>query len=88
MSRSSWKMPYIDLLLETKHVDTSKNHITLLNRSATITPQFIGKTVSVHNGLKYISLKITEQHVGFKFGIFILTKRIARLPLKLVKKPR
>jgi len=49
-------------------------------------PLFIGHTIYVYNGLKYISLKITEDMVGHKIGEFIMTKKKAIYTKKKKKK--
>nr|YP_009183744.1 ribosomal protein S19 [Ulva prolifera]YP_009239275.1 ribosomal protein S19 [Ulva linza]ALN38274.1 ribosomal protein S19 [Ulva prolifera]AML80561.1 ribosomal protein S19 [Ulva prolifera]AML80598.1 ribosomal protein S19 [Ulva linza]QZJ45967.1 ribosomal protein S19 [Ulva prolifera] len=77
MSRSSWKIPHIILNLENS--DKIINRTIIYQRVATITPRFIGQTVYVFNGLKLIPIKITEHHVGFKFGAFALTKKRAKI---------
>ena len=35
-----------------------------LSRSSTITPEFVGHTLAVHNGNKFIPVYLTEQMVG------------------------
>lgn len=76
MSRSSWKIPYIIQNLEKK---TRLNRITIYKRAATVTPQYIGKTVYIFNGLRSVPIRITEHHIGFKFGAFALTKKRVKL---------
>ena len=44
------------------------------SRNSLILPCFIGKTIKVYNGKKYISFKVTEDMVGFKLGEFVLTR--------------
>jgi small subunit ribosomal protein S19 len=72
MSRSVWKIPYLLINTPTK---IPGNRFTIYERTATITPYFIGKTISIHNGNRLINITITENHVGFKFGQFALTKK-------------
>jgi small subunit ribosomal protein S19 len=43
-------------------------------RSSTISPDFVGNTVAVHNGNKFIPVFITENMVGHKLGEFALTR--------------
>nr|UCS09837.1 ribosomal protein S19 [Percursaria percursa] len=77
MSRSSWKIPHIILNLENGFKINSRT--TIYQRKATITPRLIGQTIHIFNGLRSIPIKITEHHVGFKFGAFALTKKRAKL---------
>ena len=38
------------------------------SRSSTVTPEFVGHTVAVHNGDKFIPVHLTEQMVGHRLG--------------------
>lgn len=83
MSRSIWKGPHIDASLlrkidDIKKVDGSKTQIKTWSRRSTILPQFIGINVDVYNGYKWISLTVTEDMIGHKFGEFALTRKIAK----------
>jgi ribosomal protein S19 len=66
MSRSSWKNPRTISL-----PDNSKTKY----RSAFINPECVGKTLYVHNGYKFVSIRIHENQIGFKLGEFVLTKK-------------
>ncbi len=44
------------------------------SRRSTITPEFIGHTIAVHNGKKFIPVYITENMVGHKLGEFSPTR--------------
>jgi ribosomal protein S19 len=40
-----------------------------------VIPFFLkGETISVHNGKNFKELRITEEHVGYKFGEFVFTR--------------
>ena len=43
-------------------------------RSSTITPDFVGHTLAVHNGKKWLPIYISEQMVGHKLGEFAPTR--------------
>ena len=43
-------------------------------RRSTIVPEFIGHTLAVHNGKKFIPVYITENMVGHKLGEFSPTR--------------
>ena len=78
MARSIKKGPYIDqkLLakLEALNKANTKKEINTWARRSTIPPEFVGHTVAVHNGKKFIPVFITENMVGHKLGEFALTR--------------
>lgn len=78
MSRSIKKGPYVDekLLLKIKKLRESgeRKAIKTWYRASTITPEFIGLTFAVHNGLKFIPVYVTENMVGHKLGEFSPTR--------------
>ncbi|HRB24285.1 MAG TPA: 30S ribosomal protein S19, partial [Ferruginibacter sp.] len=65
MSRSLKKGPFIDLKLETKILSINegklkKGVIKTWSRRSTISPDFVGHTLAVHNGNKFIPVYVTE----------------------------
>ena len=74
MSRSVKKGPFIDeKLLRKVESMNSRNERTVIRtwaRASTISPEFVGHTVAVHNGNKFIPVYITENMVGHKLGEF------------------
>ncbi len=44
------------------------------SRASTITPDFVGHTIAVHNGNKFIPVYVTENMVGHKLGEFAPTR--------------
>jgi len=56
------------------NVGESNNVINVYSRSTTILPSFVYKTFRIHNGRKFITLKVTEKIVGYKFGEFARTR--------------
>ena len=78
MSRSLKKGPFTDLHLMVKvekmNEKTRKEVIKTWSRRSTIFPEFIGHTVAVHNGRKFIPVYVTENMVGHKFGEFSPTR--------------
>ena len=78
MSRSTKKGPYIDekLLMKVQRVTASgdKKPIKTWARRSTISPDFVGLTISVYNGKKFIPVYITENMVGHKLGEFAPTR--------------
>lgn len=78
MSRSLKKGPYIDdkLLdkIEEQNESGSKEVIKTWARDSTISPEFVGHTIAVHNGIRFIPVYITENMVGHKLGEFAMTR--------------
>lgn len=78
MSRSIKKGPYIDdrLLARIQQMNErgSKRVVKTWSRACTISPEFVGHTVAVHNGNKFIPVFITENMVGHKLGEFAPTR--------------
>jgi len=78
MTRSLKKGPYIDEKLA-KRIEAlnnmcSKKVIKTWARNSTIPPEFVGHTIAVHNGNKFIPVYITENMVGHKLGEFAHTR--------------
>ncbi|MDD2245759.1 MULTISPECIES: 30S ribosomal protein S19 [Proteiniphilum] len=78
MSRSLKKGPYINLKLEEKVITMNesgkKSVIKTWARASMISPDFVGHTIAVHNGNKFIPVYITENMVGHKLGEFAVTR--------------
>jgi len=78
MSRSLKKGPFIDLKLEKKILGLNeakkKAAVKTWSRRSMISPDFVGHTVAVHNGNKFIPVYVTENMVGHKLGEFAPTR--------------
>lgn len=78
MSRSLKKGPFIDYKLEKKIVAMNesgkKSVIKSWARASIISPDFVGHTIALHNGNKFIPVFITENMVGHKLGEFAPTR--------------
>jgi small subunit ribosomal protein S19 len=78
MSRSLKKGPYIHYKLEKKVLDSvaSKKKVVIKtwSRASMIAPEFVGQTIAVHNGNKFIPVYVTENMVGHKLGEFAPTR--------------
>ena len=78
MARSLKKGPYVDpgLLAKIDGMNKSGNKrvIQTWARRSTISPEFVGHTLAVHNGNKFIPVYITENMVGHKLGEFAPTR--------------
>ena len=78
MSRSLKKGPFIDDSLVKKIEEMNRQGdrkiIKTWSRRSTITPDFVGHTLGVHNGRKFIPVFVTENMVGHKLGEFSPTR--------------
>ena len=78
MARSLKKGPYIepDLMakIEALNESNEKRVIKTWARRSTIPPDFVGHTLAIHNGNKFIPVYITENMVGHKLGEFAPTR--------------
>ncbi len=78
MSRSLKKGPYIDFKLEKRVVEMTesgkKKVIKTWARNSMISPDFVGHTIAVHNGKKFIPVYVTENMVGHRLGEFSPTR--------------
>ena len=79
MSRSLKKGPFIEASLEKRVLAMNegtlkKEVLKTWSRASMISPDFVGHTVAVHNGNKFIPVYVTENMVGHKFGEFAPTR--------------
>ena len=78
MARSLKKGPFIDIKLEKKvmtSVESGKKAVIKpWSRRSMISPDFVGQTIAVHNGNKFIPVYVTENMVGHKLGEFAPTR--------------
>ena len=78
MSRSLNKGPFINLKLEKKvtamNDSGKKTVVKTWSRATLISPDFVGHTIAVHNGNKFIPVYVTENMVGHKLGEFSPTR--------------
>jgi small subunit ribosomal protein S19 len=51
-----------------------KKVIKTWSRRSTVLPDFVGLTLAVHNGRKFVPVFVTENMVGHKLGEFALTR--------------
>lgn len=78
MTRSTKKGPYVQPSLY-KKIQKVKNNgkrevIKTWSRRSMVLPEFVGLTIAVHNGKKFISVFITENMVGHYLGEFSHTR--------------
>ena len=90
MPRSLKKGPFIDdhLLEKIEKLNASgeKRVVKTWSRRSTISPEFVGHTVAVHNGNKFVPVYVTENMVGHKLGEFAPTRTYRGHGGKLVER--
>src|SRR6188768_1774712 len=78
MARSIKKGPFVDGHLLSKVTEAAKTNdrklIRTWSRRSTITPDFVGLSLAVHNGRKFITVFVNENMVGHKLGEFAPTR--------------
>ena len=78
MGRSLKIGPVIDTPLlekiEAMNRTQEKKVIKTWSRRSTVIPEFVGHTLAVHNGKKFIPVYVTENMVGHKLGEFAPTR--------------
>src|SRR3989304_3780818 len=72
MTRSLKKGPYVDVKLMKKisAQGSGQNAIKTWARASQIAPEFVGHTLSVHNGKNFEEVFVTEDMVGHRLGMF------------------
>ena len=78
MARSLKKGYFIDdhLLAKVEAMNErgDKRVIKTWSRRSTVTPEMVGHTLAVHNGMKFIPVYVSENMVGHKLGEFAMTR--------------
>jgi small subunit ribosomal protein S19 len=78
MGRSLKKGPYVEEKLfervEELNRGRQKKVLKTWSRRSTVMPEFVGHTLAVHNGKKFIPVYVTENMVGHRLGEFALTR--------------
>ena len=78
MARSAKKGPFVDesLLKKVQRVKTSgkREAIKTWSRRSMVIPDFVGLTIAVHDGRKFVSVYISENMVGHYLGEFAPTR--------------
>ena len=92
MGRSLKKGPYIDERLLKRIAEMNRGGgrrvIKTWARRSTISPEFVGHTLAIHNGKQFIPVYISENMVGHKVGEFALTRTYRGHTSKAGKKGR
>jgi len=91
MSRSLKKGPFTDDHLQKKVADMNEKNekkvVRTWSRRSTILPEFVGHTLAVHNGKKFIPVYVTENMVGHKLGEFSPTRQFKGHSVKAAAAP-
>lgn len=78
MARSAKKGPFVDQSLLAKIEKTKqsskKEVVKTWSRRSMVLPEFVGLTIAVHDGRKFVSVYITENMVGHYLGEFAPTR--------------
>ncbi|MGH9488026.1 MAG: 30S ribosomal protein S19 [Terriglobales bacterium] len=78
MARSVKKGPFVDARLEQRIAELNRRNEKKVyktwSRRSTVLPEFVGHTVAVHNGKKFIPVYLSENMVGHKLGEFSPTR--------------
>ena len=78
MARSLKKGPFVDSHLQKKVDEMNQQNdrkiIKTWSRRSTVTPDFVGHTMAVHNGRKFIPVFCSEDMVEHKLGEFSPTR--------------
>jgi len=78
MARSAKKGPYVQPSLSKKimaaKTGSKREAIKTWSRRSMVTPEFVGLTIAVHNGRKFIPIFVTENMVGHLLGEFAPTR--------------
>lgn len=78
MARSAKKGPFVDASLLKKFEDLKasgkRDVIKTWSRRSTVLPEFVGWTIAVHNGRKFVSVYVSENMVGHYLGEFSPTR--------------
>jgi len=86
MSRSLKKGPFVEYKLEKRilamNESGKKKVLKTWSRRSMVTPEFVGHTIAVHNGNKFVPVYITENMVGHKLGEFAPTRVFKGHPTK------
>jgi small subunit ribosomal protein S19 len=90
MSRSLKKGPFVDAHLERKieilNRRNEKKVVRTWSRRSTVTPDFVGHTIAVHQGRKFIPVYVTENMVGHKLGEFAPTRTFRGHSVKVAER--
>ena len=92
MSRSKWKFNYLaqDFISQEREISNNYDNqeLILQSRSTYISEEMLGFTVRVYNGMKFFTLTIGKDKLGYRIGEFAPTKKKAAKKKKIKKKKK
>jgi small subunit ribosomal protein S19 len=88
MPRSLWKGPFLDrCVLKAFERQNTESKIRLWSRRSVILPECIDQSFEIHTGKQFLTVRVTEDMIGHKFGEFASTrKKVFHKKAKVVKK--
>ena len=90
MARSIKKGPFVDSHLQEKieamNQKNDKKVVRTWSRRSTVLPEFVGHTIAVHQGKKFIPVYVSENMVGHKLGEFAPTRTFKGHSVRVVEK--
>jgi small subunit ribosomal protein S19 len=92
MARSLWKGPFLDpsVIKALQRHTTEVSHgqkIRIWSRRSVILPECIDHSFEIHTGKQFLTVRVTEEMVGHKFGEFASTRhKVFHKKPKVVKK--
>ena len=90
MSRSLKKGPFVDEHLQRKievlNQRNEKKVVRTWSRRSTVIPEFVGHTIGIHQGRKFIPVYVTENMVGHKLGEFAPTRTFRGHSVKVAER--
>ena len=90
MARSIKKGPFVDTHLQEKieamNQKNDKKVVRTWSRRSTVVPDFVGHTIAVHQGKKFIPVYVTENMVGHKLGEFAPTRTFKGHSVRVIEK--
>jgi small subunit ribosomal protein S19 len=81
MSRSLKKGLFVDFKLARKVAALGADDRTVIKtwaRASTISPEFVGRTIAIHNGRVHVPVYVSENMVGHKLGEFSPTRKFRK----------
>lgn len=85
MVRSKWKLPYMSKIFFSNHFLNNSDPV-IWHRNVAVSSSFVDKKCTVYNGIWFLSLNVTDEMIGQKFGEFCATKTINKIHITEKKK--
>lgn len=87
MTRSKWKVPFVDINIINKiKLNPLSKTLYTNSRNSIILKSFVGWTFFVHKGNEYSKILINNNMVGLKLGEFSFSRKIGNIHIKKINK--